>query len=68
MTGEKIKVGSRVRLHSGNDVGTVTATWSRFVGPGALGREVYRAQVRWDSGQYASWLVSDLVLLADEDV
>lgn len=51
---DPLEVGTRVRLHSGNDAGTIIG----FV-PARP-----RAVVQWDTGHREAWHVNDLVILA----
>lgn len=52
---DPLRVGQRVRLHSGRDAGTVTEVGIRI-------------RVRWDSGQFESmaWEPESLVILAEQ--
>lgn len=58
---QEIAVGTRVRLHSGAERGTVVL----------MHRKTRRVEVRWDSGQRATWHATDLMILPEpsaEDV
>lgn len=53
LNGQPLAVGSRVRLFSGSEVGTITK-----LGPA-------RALVRWDTGTLANWATNCLMVVAD---